>query len=105
MDRLNRLARTVLIVLFILSLGMASLSAGVHATYTPESRLYFKRAPSPFTSDSMFGTKLGQFKIWSDDGNIYTPVLTVTPDAYSTAIKMTGLFTWDPPNYSPKDDL
>ena len=105
MDRLNRLARTVLIALFILSLGMASLSAGVHATYTPESRLYFKRAPSPFTSDSMFGTKLGQFKIWSDDGNIYTPVLTVTPDAYSTAIKMTGLFTWNPPHYSTKTDL
>ena len=98
MDRLQRLSKHFLTLLIILIMGMISVSAAVYAEYTPSQSLYFKRPPPPFTSDTMFGTKLGQFKIWSDDGNIYTPVVTVTPDAYSTAIKMTGPYSWTPPN-------
>lgn len=98
MGRLSRLTKLFLTLFIILIMGMISVSAAVYAEYTPSQSLYFKRPPPPFTSDTMFGTKLGQFKIWSDDGNIYTPVVTVTPDAYSTAIKMTGPYSWTPPN-------
>ncbi len=85
--------------------GMVSASAAVYAEYEPETSLYFKRPPPPFTSDTMVGTKLGQFRIWSDDGNIYTPVITLSPDVASPPIKMTGLFSWNHPNDPEERDL
>ncbi|MGI6437315.1 MAG: hypothetical protein ACOX0D_04585 [Sphaerochaeta sp.] len=105
MCRLQTQARLILSLFIILIAGMVSASAAVYAEYEPETSLYFKRPPPPFTSDTMVGTKLGQFRIWSDDGNIYTPVITLSPDVASPPIKMTGLFSWNHPNDPEERDL
>ncbi len=105
MCRLQTQARLILSLFIILIAGMVSASAAVYAEYEPETSLYFKRPPPPFTSDTMVGTKLGQFRIWSDDGNIYTPVITLSPDDSLTAHNDDRPFSWNHPNDPEERDL
>ena len=59
----------------------ASLFSAVTATYDAEKNIVFKVKPAPYTSNDVFGAKLGRFTIVSDTGPIYSPVLTNTTPA------------------------
>lgn len=72
-------------ILFLAMLFMvfttASLFSAVTATYDAETNIVFKVKPAPYTSNDVFGAKLGRFTIVSDTGLIYSPVLTNTTQA------------------------
>ncbi|MFA5698671.1 MAG: hypothetical protein WC954_02925 [Sphaerochaeta sp.] len=94
----KRYSSLLITVTLLLILSSGGLFADVHVTYTPATTIYLIPSPGAFTHPTMVGAQLGHFEVWSDNGFLYTPALTVSPDAYHGSITMTGLYSWTPPS-------